>query len=334
MVRMWYFHQKVKRLQEIKPLDAESTVLDIGGNDGTLLKAYDIAGLHRVCIDPTAKKWAQYYEGTDIEVRPGFFGYLNGGGYLYEKMDIITSIACFYDLEEPNYFVQEIARVLKPQGIWHFEQSYIMSMLKTGSYDTICHEHLEYYSLGVVKRLLEANGLKIIDVELNDINGGSFAVTAAHKDSKFTPNLLNIMRVEMLEPTDTDGWMDLFHAFVQKMEAHRESLQVLIKFLNDQGYTVAGIGGSTKFNVILQYCGFTSKDIKFISDVNPEKHGKTTPGSLIQIISEEESNELMPDYCVVGPWHFRDGIIQREQNFLNKGGSLIFPLPDLEIIKK
>ncbi len=204
-------------------------------------------------------------------------------------------------------------------------------MLKAVAYDTICHEHLEYYSLSTVMALLETCGLKVIDVQFNSINGGSFAVTAAHKASKFEPNHLNIERALIMEPSSPEIWMNQFDRFAWKTEEHREKLCALIKFLNDEGKTVAGLGASTKGNVILQYCGFTSRDIQFISDVNPEKWGRLTPGSHIPIVDESWAKKLKPDYMLVLPWHFRDGIIEREQEFLKAGGSLIFPLPELEI---
>ncbi len=332
-----HLQEKVKYLQTIKPIDAESTVLDIGGNDGTLLKAYEVAGLRRICIDPTVEKWSEYYAGTDIEIRPGFFGYLKGMGYLAEKwdrMDIITTIACFYDLQDPRYFVQEIARVLKPEGIWHVEMSYLPAMLKANAYDTICHEHLEYYSLRTVMDLLAECGLKVIDVQFNNVNGGSFAVTAAHKGSKHQVNTLAIGRALAMEPDSTEGWMAQFERFAWRTGQHREQLQTLIKFLNDEGKTVAGLGASTKGNVILQWCGFTSRDIQFISDVNPEKWDRITPGSHIPIVDESWAKKLKPDYMLVLPWHFREGIIQREREFLEGGGRLLFPLPDIEIVDK
>lgn len=323
-----HLQDKVQYLQTIKPLDAESAVLDIGGNDGTLLKAYNIAGLQRLCIDPTANKWAEHYLDTDIDVIDDFF---EG---TFDKFDIITSISMFYDLEDPKEFVSNIKHSLKPDGIWHFEQSYLPSMLKACAYDTICHEHLEYYSLGTVMTILHEVGMKVIDVQLNDINGGSFAVTAAHSESSIPVNHLAISKVLVLEPSTPREWINQFERFAWQIGEHRDRLKNLIHFLNEEGHTVAALGASTKGNVLLQHCGFTSRDIQFVSDVNPEKWGKITPGSHIPIVDESWAKKLKPDYMLVLPWHFRDSIIEREKEFLDNGGTLIFPLPELELYQR
>jgi len=317
---------KVAYLQTIKPLDAESTVLDIGGNDGTLLKCYGTAGLRRICIDPTVDKWREHYVGTDIEVEANFFAFRP-----MNTADIITSIAMFYDLEDPSVFVRDIALSLKPQGIWHFEQSYLPSMLRANAYDTVCHEHLEYYTLSVVMALLAKHGLRVIDVELNDINGGSFAVTAAHIGSGHKENAIAITGL-LLKETRTDMLSELRN-FEARVSVHRAKLRHLVSDLNNQGHTVAALGASTKGNVLLQYCGFTNRDIGFVSDVNPLKHGCFTPGTHIPIVSEEFARAYKPDYMLVLPWHFREGIVKREQAYLQGGGKLLFPLPNLEVVR-
>ena len=186
MVR--HLQQKVAHIQSIRPVASGDIVLDIGSNDATLLSAYDVPGLRRIGIDPTGIKFSDYY--TDgIELVPDFFSAdAFRSKFSGEEASIITSISMFYDLEAPADFVADIAAVLAKNGIWHFEQSYMPTMLKMNSYDTACHEHLEYYSLEVVKNLLKQQGLKIVDVQLNAVNGGSFAVTASHEDSDLEPN--------------------------------------------------------------------------------------------------------------------------------------------------
>ena len=175
MVR--HLTQKVRELERAVDLKPGDTVLDIGSNDATSLKAYGTPGLKRVGIDPTGAKFHQYYP-DDITLIPEFFSaeaFLHTG---IRQARIVTSIAMFYDLEDPIGFAQEIERVLAPDGVWHFEQSYMPSMLRMTSYDTVCHEHLEYYSLGVVGHILDAAGMRALDVKMNAVNGGSFAVTS------------------------------------------------------------------------------------------------------------------------------------------------------------
>src|SRR5882672_1955237 len=174
---------KVAYLERLNSLKQGDVVVDIGSNDATTLKAYRNSGIRRIGIDPTGKKFAEYYP-SGIALVPDFF---SAGAYRsVEKRParIVTSIAMFYDLEAPVEFARQIESILADDGIWHFEQSYMPSMLRMNSYDTICHEHLEYYSLSVVKTILDQSGMRLVDVMMNSVNGGSFAVTAAKAANK------------------------------------------------------------------------------------------------------------------------------------------------------
>jgi hypothetical protein len=322
---------KAEKLERTYELRAGDVVLDIGSNDGTTLKAYQTQGVKRVGIDPTGNNFKQYYS-NDLELIADFFSARAYRGKFAQNAKIITSIAMFYDLEDPGLFVQQIAEIIQPAGIWHFEQSYMPSMLRLNSYDTICHEHLEYYTLGTVKALLEANGMKILDVQTNAVNGGSFAVTASLKSSPLTPN--HTVIDWLLDQESRMGLMTSrpYRRFEEHVFEHRRNLQQLINSLNADGKRILGYGASTKGNVLLQFCKFTEKDIPFIAEVNPEKFGCFTPGSHIPIISEQESRAMHPDYFLVLPWHFKDSILAREQEFIRRGGQMIFPLPEIEIV--
>lgn len=327
-----HLQNKIHHLTRKYPVRGGDVVLDIGSNDATTLKAYTTQGLKRVGIDPTGVKFKEYYP-NDIRLVPDFFtAEAFRGIFPSESAKVITSIAMFYDLERPGDFVSHIRDVLASDGVWHFEQSYMPSMLRTNSYDTVCHEHLEYYALGPVKTLLESNGLKIVDVEMNSVNGGSFAVTASHATSSIQPNTPLIEW--LLEQEERMGLNTPrpYRDFEERVFRHREDLSRLVRTLNADGKKVIGYGASTKGNVLLQFCGFTPEEIPCIAEVNPDKFGKFTPGTHIPIVSEMEAHAMEPDYMLVLPWHFRDGIIQREQEFLARGGKLIFPLPEIEII--
>lgn len=314
---------------EVAPGDA---VIDIGSNDATTLKAYPVSNLKRIGVDPTGVKFAAYYD-QGIELIPDFFSASAlGARFPGLQAKIITSIAMFYDLESPLAFVRDIAAVLRPDGIWHFEQSYMPTMLRMNSYDTICHEHLEYYSLATVKRLLDQCGLRIIDVEMNAVNGGSFAVTAAHNGS---PLISNSAVIEWVLGQEERMGLDTprpYRQFEERVYAHRKNLTELVYSLKADGKKIAGYGASTKGNVMLQFCGFGPKELDCIADVNPDKHGAYTPGTHIPIVSEEQAKADKPDYFLVLPWHFRDGILAREEAFRAAGGKFIFPLPEIEII--
>ena len=326
-----HLKQKIKTLENIVKLNDSDLVIDIGSNDATSLKSYK--GNHRkVGIDPTGSKFKEFYT-DDITLIADFFT-ADKFRMLFpnEKAKIITSIAMFYDLESPLDFVSDIASCLDDEGIWHFEQSYMPSMLKTNSYDTICHEHLEFYSLKVIKDLLEECGLRILDVQMNSINGGSFAITAAKNLSSYKSN--NTIIKWLLNQENEMGLDTIkpYKEFSERVFLHRKNLTDLINALVADGKKVFGYGASTKGNVLLQFCGLTEKEIPFIAEVNEEKFGCYTPGSNIPIISENEAKAMNPDYFLVLPWHFKDNILAREEEYIMNGGKFIFPLPEIIII--
>lgn len=323
---------KVLYLQRLVALQHGDIVLDIGSNDGTTLKAYTVSGINRIGIDPTGSKFQQYYT-SDIKLVPDFFSAKAYRSIFSKSAKIITSIAMLYDLDSPVDFARQISEVLATDGIWHFEQSYMPSMLRMNSYDTICHEHLEYYSLGVIQKILEKADLQIVDVVTNAVNGGSFAVTATHRSCKtIKPNRPIIDW--LLQQEDRMGLATPapYREFEDRVFRHRDDLTRLIRALNDDGKKVLGYGASTKGNVTLQFCGLTAKDIPAIADVNPDKFGCVTPGSHIPIVSETDAKAMNPDYFLVLPWHFKDGILRREKEYLSRGGKFIFPFPEVEIV--
>jgi hypothetical protein len=329
MVR--HLEQKVRTLERLAPLEPHDIVLDIGSNDATLLKSYK-GNIRRIGIDPTGSKFIKYYT-DEITLIPSFFSaQAFKEKYPHEKAKIITSIAMFYDLENPMDFVRDIEDCLDKNGIWHFEQSYMPSMLRTNSYDTVCHEHLEFYSFKVIKKMVEQCGLRVIDVQMNSINGGSFSVTASKIESDYkenTPIINWVLKQEADMGLDTPK---PYREFEERVFRHRNNLTELIHALVSDGKKVIGYGASTKGNVLLQFCGFNNKQIPYIAEVNEDKFGSFTPGTNIPIISEVEAKKMNPDYFLVLPWHFKDNILAREKEFLANGGKFIFPLPEIEIV--
>jgi hypothetical protein len=205
-------------------------------------------------------------------------------------------------------------------------------MLRTNSYDTICHEHLEFYSFKVVKSMLEKSGLKVVDVQMNAVNGGSFAVTASKKNGPYRPNHAII---NWLLKQEDDMGLDTprpYRDFEERVFRHRKNLTELIEALVNDGKKVLGYGASTKGNVLLQFCRFTEKHIPYIAEINEDKFGSFTPGTNIPIISEAEAKAMRPDYFFVLPWHFKNNILERERDHLAQGGKFIFPLPEIEIV--
>lgn len=326
MVR--HLHTKVARILERTNLNAGDLVVDIGSNDGTTLAAYP-SDLLLVGIDPTGDKFRSYY-AEHIELIPDYFSAnLLAKAFPFKKAKVITSFSMFYDLENPIEFAHQIASVLDAaEGIWVFEQSYMPLMLERTAYDTICHEHLEYYGLKQIVWIANKAGLKIIDVELNDVNGGSFSVVAAHRGSKYHD--IDGVVDRLLASEEAAGLLGLepYQAFSRRTEESRDRLRDFVANARLDGKRICGLGASTKGNVVLQYCGFNTNDIAVIGDVNPEKYGALTPGTWIPIEDEAKVLSSNPDYLLVMPWHFRDFFIKSP---IFRGRNLVFPLPCLEI---
>lgn len=324
--------QKARHLERLVSLQSGDVVLDIGSNDSTLLRAYSVSGLNRVGIDPTGRRFASFYP-PEIKLVPDFFSADLFRSAVPGKARIVTSIAMFYDLEDPIMFASQVRDILADDGVWHFEQSYMPSMLRLNSYDTVCHEHLEYYSLGVVKNILDIVGLEILDVAMNNVNGGSFAVTAVHRGNRTRRR--NTPVVEWLLGQEAKMGINTprpYRDFEERVFRHRDDLSSLIKSLVADGKSVLGYGASTKGNVVLQFCGLSPAEIPAIAEVNADKVGCVTPGTHIPIISEAEARAMKPDYFLVLPWHFKDGILRREKDYLAAGGKFIFPFPEIEIV--
>lgn len=331
MVR--HLHSKVEKIQDMVELVSGDLIIDIGSNDCTLLKGYSKKNLSLVGIDPTGSKFKKYYP-DHVQLIPDFFSSETVRKHLgNKKAKVITSIAMFYDLESPLDFMHQICDVLSDDGVWIFEQSYMPTMLARNAYDTICHEHLEYYSLKQIKWMTDRTDMKIVDVELNDINGGSFSVTAAKRSSSYTENTAIVdsmlkeeaeLMLETLAPYDT---------FKRNVFNHKEELVKKLNRLKAEGKRVLGYGASTKGNVILQFCNISEPLIPYIAELNENKFGCFTPGTNIPIISEEAALTKSPDYFLVLPWHFKENLAIWKTEFLRNGGKMLFPLPHISIVE-
>lgn len=313
-------------------LEEGDVIVDIGSNDSTMLQYYSNK-YRRIGVDPTGKQFKQYY--GEVELLPTYFtrdNFVNNFGELKCKM--VSSISMFYDLPDPVQFAKDIHSVLDDNGIWTCEQSYILTMLRTNSIDTICHEHLEYYALHQVKDIANRAGFKIIDVKFNDCNGGSFRVYFAKKDSvlyKENSDLIEKILREEVEYGVMDADGKVYADFMKGCDLQVKYLKDFINAVNVNGKKVYIYGASTKGNCLLQYAELDESYIKYAVERNPNKVGKMTSTG-IEIISEETMRELPPDYLLVLPWHFKNEILEREKSFLDAGGQFIFPFPHFEIV--
>ena len=312
-----------------------ATVLDIGCNDGTLLKAFP-ADFKKYGVDPSDV--AQEAKGANISVVQDIFPspQLNNilGG---RKLDLITSIAMFYDLEDPVAFCRNIHEVLADEGVWIFEMSYMPTMLARNMYDTICHEHLEYYSFAVAEKVLARADLHVFRVEFNEINGGSIRCFATHRANTRYITAADQQFISKVRQDEFDLALDTdapYREFQGRIEKETEALRKLLTDLKRDGNTIHIYGASTKGNTILQFCGIGNDVIDCAAERNPDKYGARTLGTDIPIVSEAESRAMKPDYYLVLPWHFKEEFVQREQAMLDAGVGLIFPLPTIEILKR
>ncbi len=319
---------KVARIPDSIDLQPGDLVVDIGSNDGTTLGWFP-ESLTLVGVDPTAGKFVDFYR-KHIHVIPDFFSCKTiNDAFPGKKAKVILLFAMFYDLERPVSFASEIQQTLHPQGIWVFEQSYLPSMLQTTAYDTVCHEHVEYYGLAQIEWILDKVGMRVIDVELNDTNGGSFSVVAAQKDLSHKVSELNVAAVQKIESNAKLASLSTYSDFGKCVERNKDELTELIYKYKSEGKRVCGIGASTKGNIILQYCGFGVADIEMIGDINSDKFGSFTPGSWIPIRSESEVLDSRPDVMLILPWHFREFFLT---NPSFAGRNLLFSLPQIELV--
>jgi hypothetical protein len=316
-------------------LRAGDLVVDIGANDGTTLLAYETPGAVYVGFEPSniqpevptphirfIKDW---FSAASLRTHTSA-----------SKAKIVTSIAMFYDLEEPNRFVADVAEILADDGLWVVEMAYLPLTIENNSFDTICHEHLEYYSLSAIEKLLHRHGIEIVDCELNDANGGSIRVTAckrgsvhAERSDETASRIYRIKKREFEMELDTEA---PYRAFGTRIEKVRDDLRSLLEKLRASGKKVYGYGASTKGNVILQYAGLGPDLVTAIADRNPAKWGGVTLGTDIPIVSEEDMRAAKPDYLLVLPWHFLREFVKRESAFVERGGKFIVPLPDVRLV--
>lgn len=305
------------------------TILDIGANDGTLLSYYPNSYI-KYGVDPSNS----IDEIKDPKVRCVKDVYPSKK-ISNIKFSAITSIAMLYDLEDPVSFVKSIYNNLADDGIWVFEMSYLPTMMDMNAYDTICNEHIEYYSLSVIETLLDMGNMKIINATLNSTNGGSIQCTAVKKDCEMYPvNDINLNCLRLLEFEQEMDTIKPYNNFANKVNTAKTELIKMILDITVSGKTIHLYGASTKGNTLLQASGIDSNLIEYAADRNPDKWGAKTLGTNIKIISEEESRSMKPDYYLVLPWHFKDEMLIRESETMKNGTKMIFPLPTLEIYPK
>jgi len=322
----------VKNLANKYKLKKGDAVLDIASNDGTLLNFYN-KNIITFGIDPLIKKYIKFYKKINYKVS-NFFNYKYVKSKYKKKFKIITALSVFYDAQKPVKFLNDIAKLLDKEGIAVIEFADLESIIKYNMFDTICHEHLEYYSTAVLLDMINNNNLKLIDIKKNKINGSSKQYYICKKNAAHQINSRVIKKIILAEKKLHLDEKKTFVSFKKKIDKVKHILTNKITKIKERGKTIHGYGASTKGNVLLQYFELDNLTIDYIAERNPKKYNHYTPGSKIKIISENRSRSLKPDYYLVLPWHFKKEIIKREKNTINKGSSFIFPLPNIETVGK
>ena len=320
----------VKNASSVVKLKKEDCVLDIASNDGTLLNFYNNNAV-KVGIDPLINKYKKFYKKIDYPIS-NFFNLRDiKKKKLKKKFKIVTALSVFYDLKKPNSFFKDIKKILSKDGIFILEQADLLLTLQKNIFDTICHEHLGFYSSKVIIEMVKKNNLEVFNHEYNDINGGSSRYYISHKSSKYKINKKNISNTLNREKKFKLYSSNTFKSFYSRINKQKIILNKLIEKIKNKNLSIHGYGASTKGNVLLQFYNINNKQIDYISDRNPLKSNLFTPGTKIKIISEKKSRTMKPDYYLVLPWHFKKEILSRENKIRKKGTKFIFPLPKVNI---
>ncbi len=323
-----HLNNKIKLIENsIKILD-QDMIIDIGSNDATSLLAYSNSNILKVGVDPVGNKFKDIYLKNNITLIDDFFSNEIVNKLPKEKAKVITSFSMFYDLPDPLGFSKAISDILEDGGIWVMEQSYMPMMIDRNSFDTICHEHLEFYALTQIKWIADKVGLKIINCDFNDVNGGSFSVVLAKNDLFDGIYQKKIQKILDEEAKNIHN-LNYYKNFQDRIIELKKESRAFLENIKKSGKKVCGLGASTKGNITLQYFEINDNDLESILDVNDEKFGCVSPGSHIKILPENEENIKEYDYFYVLIWHFKDHLL-KNKNF--KGKKLIFPLPNFEVI--
>ena len=320
-------------VEKISTLNHEDLVLDIGCNDGSLLRSYS-ADVIKVGFEPATNLINEAKVGTNLIINDFFNSNKFIKNFPGKKCKVITSIAMFYDLDDPNEFVKNIVDCLDSNGIWIIQMAYVVPMLKLNGFDNIGHEHLEYYSVKTLNRLMEKHGLKIFHVEKNDLYGGSIRAYMTHKNNNEISTLPSVQNIIQDENNLGLDDMTIYNEFADRVNKIKDKLRKFISEQVNNGKTVYVYGASTKGNTLLQFCDFDTDLIAKAVDRDKNKIGKMTIGTKIPIISEEQARLEHPDFLLVLPWHLIDFFKEREYDYLKSGGKLIVPIPKVKIIEE
>ena len=316
---------------EYTDVTKDDLVLDIGGNDGTLLSFLQDKNCDLLCID-AAQNVKPVFKSEKFKIVNTYFNEKTFKNATDKKAKLVFSIAMFYHLYDPIQFSKDVAACMADDGVWVVQMAYLPAMIKTNMYDNIVHEHVGYYATDHMRWVMEKAGLEIFDVTLNDVYGGSYRLFMKKKGCTKYPTTQRYHKVLADEMELGIYSPKTYFDFMTRVEKTKTDLIELCKKIKAEGKKIWIYGASTKGNTILQYCGIGSDLIEAAADSNPFKFGKYIIGSDILIKNEEEMRAVKPDYLLALPYSFIDGFMKREQSLIDAGVKFILPLPEVEIL--
>ncbi|OIQ19520.1 MAG: hypothetical protein BM556_03285 [Bacteriovorax sp. MedPE-SWde] len=321
-----------EEIESLVKLNSGDVVLDIGSNDGTLLRQYSDKSIVTVGVEPAKNLAAEGAKGVNTFISD-FWTKKVYDENVYKKAKVITAIGMFYDLEEPNQFISDIEKCLDDEGVFVSQLMCLHNMIETNDVGNINHEHLEYYTFESLRYLFENNGLKIDDITVNDTNSQSYRIYASKKGSSFTPNPGAQERItSVIKMEEKYQSIEGIKEFFDEVAKEKEKCVSFIESEVAKGKKVWVYGASTKGNTILQYYGLDSRHLEGAAERSPEKWGKYTIGTKIMCHSEEVARKEQPDYFLVLPYTFIKEMYVREKDWRESGGKFIVPLPKFEVL--
>ncbi len=321
--------EKAERLCSLKEGDV---VLDLGSNDGTMLRTYAVPGLITVGVEPANNLAEEGRIGLTHHIHD-FWNIETYNQVVSKKAKVITALGMFYDMEDPNQFIADAEKALADDGVFIAQLMCSKNMLDNNDIGNICHEHLEFYSFASLEYLFNQNGLEIFDVEINNVNGKSYRLYAKKKGAMVNQFAGAAERVAAVKDDEKNLTKQAYWDFFARLEDEKRKCVNFIKQEIAKGKRVWVYGASTKGNVILQYYGLDHTMIEAASERSPWKWGKYTVGTMIPCVSEEEARKAQPDYFLVLPYAFFDEMYEREKEWRAKGGKFIVPLPQFRVVE-
>ena len=330
----WLNHasQYVEKITQRLQLTNQSFVMEIGSNDGYLLKNFMSAGIPCLGVEPSDST-ADAAEKIGVPVLRAFWGAAVARRLIKKGIsaDLICANNVYAHVPDINDFTQGLQIALKPGGAITIEFPYLLNLIDQYQFDTVYHEHFSYLSLTIVIRIFEQAGLRLFDVEELPTHGGSLRIYGCHVND---PRSTEFAVSNLLKKERSFGLLDLviYKSFQQKADKVKNDFLMFLIEQKNAGSSVAGYGAAAKGNTLLNYAGLKHDLIDFICDAAPSKQGKYMPGSHIPIVAPSELSKRKPDWVIIFPWNIAAEIIQQQEQVLAWGGKFVVAVPRLIIL--